>query len=114
MTDRFGEYLAGFIQVAAGVEHAVDLDAVLRPLFDLVEIVLVREKRVVGFFIGQVAHRLKSGPQRSCQPRGCFLGYFLSRIALAHRSISDGEREITSRQLGLWSNNSIAFWSSAT
>jgi hypothetical protein len=34
---------------------------------------------------------------------------FLPLIAVAHRSISDGYREISSRQFGLWSNTSIAF-----
>ena len=33
-------FVADFIQVAAGV-HAVDLNAILRPLFDLVEIARV-------------------------------------------------------------------------
>ena len=37
--DRAG-FVADFIQVAAGV-HAVDLNAILRPLFDLVEIARV-------------------------------------------------------------------------
>jgi len=36
------------------------------------------------------------------------VAYFLSRIAFAHCSISDGERQITSRQLGLWNNKNAA------
>jgi hypothetical protein len=39
---------------------------------------------------------------------GKALAYFLPLIAVAHRSISDGDKEISSRQFGLWSNTSIA------
>jgi hypothetical protein len=35
MSDRFIEYLARLIEIAAGVQHAIDLGAVLRPFFDL-------------------------------------------------------------------------------
>ena len=38
-------------QVNAGVEQAVDLCAVLRPFFQLVELSIIRVERVVGFFL---------------------------------------------------------------
>ena len=34
---------------AAGIEHVVDLRAVLHPLLDFVEIAVVRDQRVAGF-----------------------------------------------------------------
>jgi hypothetical protein len=43
MTDRLVEYLARFIQAAAGVQHPADLGAVLGPFLDIVEVALVRE-----------------------------------------------------------------------
>ena len=39
--DRLLEYLTRLVEIAAGVKHAIDLAAVLRPLLDLVVIALV-------------------------------------------------------------------------
>ena len=52
MLNRIGEQLASLFQVVAGVEQAIDLRAVLRPLLDLVEIKVVRTQRVVSLFVG--------------------------------------------------------------
>jgi hypothetical protein len=43
-------------KVAAGIQHAIDLAAVLRSLLDLVVIAIVRQQQIVGFFIGPVVH----------------------------------------------------------
>jgi hypothetical protein len=43
-------------KVAAGIQHAIDLAVVLRPLLDLVVIAIVRQQQIVGFFVGPVAH----------------------------------------------------------
>ena len=43
MADRLREDLSRFVQVAAGIEHVVDLGAVLGPFFDLVEVAMVRD-----------------------------------------------------------------------
>jgi hypothetical protein len=43
MADRLREDLSRFVQVAAGIEHVVDLGAVLGPFLDLVEVALVRD-----------------------------------------------------------------------
>jgi hypothetical protein len=38
MLDRLLEYPSRFVEIVAGVEHAIDLAAVLGPLLDLVEV----------------------------------------------------------------------------
>ena len=45
--DEFSEDVAGFSQVAASVEHSRDVQVVLGPQFDFVEIPVVRIQRVV-------------------------------------------------------------------
>jgi hypothetical protein len=52
MADCLVEYLASFVEIAAGVQHPLDLGPVLGPFFDLVKIAMVREQRGVGFFAG--------------------------------------------------------------
>ena len=44
MLDCSRKDLPRIIEVAAGMEHAVDLGAVLRPLLDLVKVAVVRPK----------------------------------------------------------------------
>ena len=56
MIDRLREDLPRLVQAAAGIEHVVDLGPVLGPFFDLVEVAVVRNQRVVGLFDGLVAH----------------------------------------------------------
>jgi hypothetical protein len=51
--DCGGEYLLCLIEIAAGIEHALNAP-ILRPLLDLVEVAMVGEQRRVGFFVGPV------------------------------------------------------------
>jgi hypothetical protein len=51
--DRLLEYLSRLVEIIAGIEHAVDLGAVLRPLFDFVKVLLVREIRALCFLLGK-------------------------------------------------------------
>jgi len=69
-----------------------------------------RQPRIVAWVLSECAQ-----PRSRCRsqtPRYRFLLSFAD--AFAQISISDGDREISSRQLGFWSNTSIAFRSSAT
>ena len=52
MLDRCGEDLSRLVQIAAGIEHALDLAAILGPLLDLVVIAVVRDQRLSGLFVG--------------------------------------------------------------
>ena len=54
MVDRLREDLSRLVQVAAGIKHVVDLGPVLGPLFDLIEVAVVRDKLIVGLFLGLV------------------------------------------------------------
>jgi hypothetical protein len=56
MVDRRGEDLSRLIQIAACVEHALDPGAVLGSFLDLVEVAVVRNQRLVGLFVGPLAH----------------------------------------------------------
>jgi hypothetical protein len=47
----FGEQLTRLLKIVAGIKQALDLRAVLGPLFELVEIAIVREKRIVGLLV---------------------------------------------------------------
>ena len=47
MLDRPGKDLPRLVEVAAGVEHALDPGAVLGPLVDLVVVAVVRKQRLV-------------------------------------------------------------------
>ena len=47
------EYVARLVEIVAGVQHAIDLAAVFRPLLDLVEAAVVRAEWVVGLLLGQ-------------------------------------------------------------
>jgi hypothetical protein len=51
MVDRRGEDLPRLVEVAAGIEHSLDLGAVLGPLLDLL-VAVVSNQRLVGFFVG--------------------------------------------------------------
>ena len=48
MLDRFGEQLTSLVEIVAGIEQPLDLRAVLGPLFELVEITIVRAQRVIS------------------------------------------------------------------
>jgi hypothetical protein len=50
--DQGREYFPRPVKVVAGINHPVDLRAIHGPFFDLVEVALVRLKRVVSFFVG--------------------------------------------------------------
>jgi hypothetical protein len=54
MLDRHGEYLRRLVELAPGIEHALDPGAFLGLLLDLVVVVVVRELRLVGLFVGPV------------------------------------------------------------
>jgi hypothetical protein len=54
MLDRRGEDLRRLVEVAPGINHALDPGAFLGLLLDLVVVVVVREKRLVGLFVGPV------------------------------------------------------------
>jgi hypothetical protein len=56
MVDRRGEDLPRLVEVAAGEQHPIDLGPVLGPFLDLVEIAAVRNQRLVGLFVGPIAH----------------------------------------------------------
>ena len=65
MLDRLLEERTRLVEVVAGVEHAIDLRAVTRPLLQLIEVALVCFERIVGLFVGQVAHSRYRGVTRS-------------------------------------------------
>jgi hypothetical protein len=46
--DCYIEQLTSLVEIVAGVKHALDLRAVLGPLFELVEIAIVRIERIFG------------------------------------------------------------------
>ena len=52
MLDRRRKDLPRLVQIAASVEHVVDLGPVFRPFLDRVEIAVVRDQRVAGFLFG--------------------------------------------------------------
>jgi hypothetical protein len=58
--------LPRLVQITAGIEHPIDLGAVLGPFFDLVVVAVVRQQRVVGFFVrGTLCHiQLQRRPAR--------------------------------------------------
>ena len=58
MLDRRHEDRLRLIQVAPGIEHVVDLGAVLGPLLDLVKVAVVRDQRLISLFVGRFAHRM--------------------------------------------------------
>jgi hypothetical protein len=51
MPDRRREDLLRLVHVAAGIEHVVELGAVLGPLLDLVEIAVAREQRLISLLL---------------------------------------------------------------
>jgi hypothetical protein len=59
---RAPKHIASFGEIVAGVEHAVDLGAILRPLLNLVEVALVRLERVVGLLIRRGRWSLRGYP----------------------------------------------------
>ena len=50
------EYPARVVETIAGVEHQFNPQPVARPLLDLVEVAVVRDQRLVGFFVRPIAH----------------------------------------------------------
>jgi hypothetical protein len=82
MLDGLGEQLAGLVEIVAGVKHPLDLRAVLSPLFELVEIAIVRAKRVVRFFVGPgrlVGPIFSQGSDYSVSGRECPPAYVVRR-----------------------------------
>ena len=53
--------MPGLVEIVAGEQQAIDAQAVLRPLLDLVEIASVRVERILGFFRGPI---VVQGPER--------------------------------------------------
>jgi hypothetical protein len=47
MLDGLSEQLTSLVEIVAGIEQALNLRAVLGPLFELVEIAVVRMQRVI-------------------------------------------------------------------
>ena len=62
MPDRRREDLLRLVHVAAGIEHVVELGAVLGPLLDLVEIAVAREQRLISLLL--IARQLLCKTQR--------------------------------------------------
>jgi hypothetical protein len=54
--DRVFEQLTSLFEIVAGVKEAIDLAAVFGPLFDLVEVAMVRDERVISLFVGPMRH----------------------------------------------------------
>lgn len=50
MLDRLLKKRLRLLEIAAGVQEAIDLRAILGPLFNLVKVAIVRIERVVSFF----------------------------------------------------------------
>ena len=55
MLDRRREDLARLVEIVAGVQHVVDLGAVLGPFLDLIEIAVVRDQWLVSLVVGPFA-----------------------------------------------------------
>ena len=54
--DGVGKDFLRLAKIIAGIEQAIDFHAVAGPLFDLVEIAMVRDQRVVSLVVRPVAH----------------------------------------------------------
>jgi hypothetical protein len=55
VSDSRSEQLARLFEIVAGMKKPRDLRAVLGPLFELVEVAIVREQRVVSLFVGPIS-----------------------------------------------------------
>jgi hypothetical protein len=55
--NRLCEDISCLVEIVAAVQQTVDLRAVLCPLLDLVEVADIRNQRVIGFFVGPIAHQ---------------------------------------------------------
>jgi hypothetical protein len=53
--DRVFEHLTSLFKIVAGVNEAIDLAAVFGPIFDLVEVAMVRDERVICFLLGPIS-----------------------------------------------------------
>jgi hypothetical protein len=65
------EDAARLVEAATGVEHKFDPQSVTAPFLDLVEVAAVGVVRVVGFFVGAVAHAVVINHLGSKQSRPC-------------------------------------------
>jgi hypothetical protein len=52
--NRLREDIPRLVEAVAGIEQAIDRRSVSRPLLDLIEVVGVRNQRVVSFFVGPI------------------------------------------------------------
>jgi hypothetical protein len=88
MLYRCCEDLLRLVEVAARIEHAIHLGPILGPFLDLVEITVVRDQRVGGFFLGHFGHGTLAGrtfaqSARAFCTRGrgsCLKGQQISRL----------------------------------
>jgi hypothetical protein len=81
--DRLLEYLSRLVEIVAGVQHAIDLAAVLGPLLDFVVIALVRLERSAALRRAKCALLLRGTNGLRCRPsprRGPWCFVRLSRF----------------------------------
>jgi hypothetical protein len=57
--DSGAEYLLRLFEVIARVQQSVEFGAVLGPLFDFVEITIVRHERIVSRLVGPIVIRAR-------------------------------------------------------
>jgi hypothetical protein len=68
--DGGGEQLARLVEVIAGIEQAIDFRFVLGPFLDLIEVALIGDDRIAGFFVGPIGDGLRPISSASCFTAG--------------------------------------------
>jgi hypothetical protein len=91
-----------FFQAAAGERHLDYALTVTRPLLDLVEVAVVRNRRLFGFFIGPIRH--DNRPPALGQVVRQSRDYSAARIQALQRSIALAQRSDASMTLSCWSS----------
>jgi hypothetical protein len=86
MPDGLGEYLLSLIEIAAGIEHAIALSAVLGPLLDFVVIAVVRNQRLSGSSVSSSGNLFMSA---RLAVQGLSHGLGLSRVRLPEEAIQN-------------------------
>jgi len=66
MLHGLGENFPRLFEIIARVKQPIDFLAILGPLFDLVEVAIVRVQQIAGFFIGPIGYAL------TCHNRTCY------------------------------------------